>query len=148
MNRYGHIAMTHWKRWLPNRYSQIENPQQFFQDLGQQIEDQVLDLTPQIERRQQPSPDYLTRVGQLNMARKMAEERVLADLAYLKPEDQAEEDSSEEPNTNGAADLMDAQGMPKDRSHPLWEAQDDPEVSVEDFRSLLARWHQSLESSR
>lgn len=146
MNRYGQIAMKHWQRWLPTRYSQIENPQRFFQDLGRQIEDQVLDLTPQIERRQQPSPDYLTRVGQLNMAQKVAEERVLADLAYLQPEDQAEEDSPEEQDPNQDGNPMDAQGMPKDRAHPLWEAQDDPEVSLEDFQTLLARWHQETRS--
>lgn len=38
---------------------------------------------------------------------------------------------------------VDFQGMPTDRSHPLWEAEHDPDVSPEAYRAMLRQWHQS-----
>ncbi len=58
MNRYGTMAMKHWAKWLPQRYTQIENPQTFSTDLGQQIEDQVIDLAATMQANQAPEPNY------------------------------------------------------------------------------------------
>ena len=34
MNRYGLMARKHWARWLPERYAQIEDPEQLLLGWG------------------------------------------------------------------------------------------------------------------
>ena len=63
MNKYGKQAMDHWKSAAPQRYSQIENPTQFFSDLGQQVETQVLDLAEQLTAPDQPGEDSSEKSG-------------------------------------------------------------------------------------
>lgn len=38
MNRYGRLARDHWKSTDPSRYSQIQDPHEFFSDLGETVE--------------------------------------------------------------------------------------------------------------
>ncbi len=35
MNRYGRLARDHWKSTDPGRFSQIQDPDEFFSDLGE-----------------------------------------------------------------------------------------------------------------
>lgn len=51
MNPYGAKARNHWKKWLPKRYSQIEDPETFFSNLGEEIEGQVEELSPDSGRQ-------------------------------------------------------------------------------------------------
>ena len=86
MNSYGRRAMEHWRRWLPARYSSIQDPEAFFSMLGQQAESQILDLAEQLEGPDLPGEGYLEKVGRLNMAKKQAEEWVLREVILLDPE--------------------------------------------------------------
>ena len=54
MNRYGLMAQKHWARWLPGRYSQIEDPDSFFSDLGTQAAQQIDQLSLQLAGDDQP----------------------------------------------------------------------------------------------
>jgi hypothetical protein len=96
MNRYAMTAMTYFQEFLPTRYSQIEDPTSFFQDLGQQIQSQVVDLTPQIAGADPAGETYLEKVGRLNAAQRQAEEIVLKDLVYSQAPENEPEDLDEE----------------------------------------------------
>ena len=84
MNRYGIQAKAHWQTHLPRRYKALDNPDQFFQQLGEEIQDRVLSLEEDL--RQSPGPDFLANLGQLGRARQEAEEMAMRELALLPPE--------------------------------------------------------------
>lgn len=100
MNRYGAMAKEHWKRWLPERYGAIPDPDSFFSTLGEEAADQIGNLWPDLANQGGPEPDYLKRVGRLNMAKLQAEEIVLADLVLLDPEPGARADEEEDPDSD------------------------------------------------
>jgi hypothetical protein len=85
MNPFGQRAMAHWQRWLPNRYSQIENPETFFEDLGTEVEQQIVDVSQAMAGDDPPEEGFLEKVGRLRMARFMAEEQVLREMVLLQP---------------------------------------------------------------
>lgn len=139
MNTYGQRVMDHWSRWLPNRYSQIEDPIGFFASVGEQIEQQVLQSVSTMEAAQQQEleqMEYLARVGRLNAIQKSAEEAALAEF-LVEPEAQMleEETTSPEPFP-----FMDETGMPVDQSHPLWAMSEDESVTLAEFRRAAQEW--------
>lgn len=99
MNRYGAMAQSHWKTWLPTRYAALEDPTSFFTELGIQVSDRIASLELDLLDREVPGEPFLTRVGRRNMARLQAEEIVLAELVLLTPEPSLEpsEDTDELP---------------------------------------------------
>jgi hypothetical protein len=48
MNKYGRQAQEAWKAASPTRYSQIQNPEEFFTKLGEEAQEQVDELLPKI----------------------------------------------------------------------------------------------------
>jgi hypothetical protein len=34
VNRYGDLAMQHWREWLPDRNGEIDEPERFVEELG------------------------------------------------------------------------------------------------------------------
>ncbi len=92
MNRYGLMAQKHWARWLPNRYAAIEDPDNFFSDLGTQVAERIDVLALSLAGDDQPGEGYLAKAGRLGQARYQAEEIVLADMILLEPEPGADED--------------------------------------------------------
>lgn len=82
MNRYGATAKAHWEKYAPSRYQALESPEEFFTDLGEQIEAQVQTMALQLEQSEPATGEYLDRVGQLTGFRRQAEEQVLAELVY------------------------------------------------------------------
>ena len=95
MNQYGAMAERHWKRWLPERYQAIQDPDSFFSMLGEETASQIADLTVGLAGDDPQREDYLAKVGRLNMARLQAEERVLTERVLLDPEPGAEQDPDE-----------------------------------------------------
>ncbi|HEV2374076.1 MAG TPA: hypothetical protein VGS19_18205 [Streptosporangiaceae bacterium] len=114
MNQYGTMARDHWARWLPQRYTQIEDPDSFFSTLGEEVAHQVGDLTLDLAGNEPAGEDYLGKVRRLNMARLQAEEIVLKERVLLPPE--SPEDQEKEPGAG-----MRSVPVVVDRSHPLWE---------------------------
>lgn len=96
MNRYGQRALNHWRQFLPERYSQIPKPEDYFSTLGEEAETQIQDLELQLAGRDTPGEGYLEKVGRLNMARLRAEEMVMADLLPTPSEDE-DKDSETDP---------------------------------------------------
>ena len=92
MNRYGLMAQQHWARWLPARYSGIEDPDRFFADLGKQVADRIDVLALMLAGDDQHGEGYLGKAGRLGQARHQAEEIVLPELVLLEPEHGADEE--------------------------------------------------------
>ena len=86
MQKYAAIARDHWKRWLPKRFSEIENPETFFSELGEEIEQRVDELSQALAGSDPPGEQYLQKVGRLQMARANAESQALREIALLEPE--------------------------------------------------------------
>lgn len=120
MNKYGAMAQRHWAQWLPARYAEIQDPDSFFSTLGEEVAQQIANLSLDLAGDDPPGEGYLEKVGRLNMARLQAEEIVLKERVLLEPEPGADPDSGDLEEQDVPADQ---QGTPLiiDRSHPLWE---------------------------
>lgn len=91
MNPYGARAMKYWQDAAPTRYADLENPSEFFTDLGEQIATYVEQLASAMEAKATFSQDTMTRFGELNAIKASAEEVAMHELAYVEPEDEDEE---------------------------------------------------------
>ena len=144
MNNYEQRVMDHWKTWLPSRYSQIEDPISFFTSVGEQIEEQVLQIAAAMEAEQREAMeqmDYLSRVGRVNAIQKSAEEIALSEFLPTPPEAQMLEGN--EPEGEEPYPFMDETGMPTDPSHPLWAMAEDDSVSLAQFRQASQEWFEA-----
>jgi hypothetical protein len=83
MNRYGQLALDHWRVHDPARYAAVADPGEFFSALGEQVETEVQTLTERLAGPDPAAETYLAKVGRLNMARLQAEEQVLAETALV-----------------------------------------------------------------
>ncbi|HYB24204.1 MAG TPA: hypothetical protein VED41_10425 [Solirubrobacteraceae bacterium] len=94
MNTYGHIAISHWQTFLPDRLRAIPESDRtrFFTELGEQAAAEIEELQAQLAGPDPKGEGYLEKVGRLNAARMQAEERVLAEM-ILAPEEGEEDDS-------------------------------------------------------
>jgi hypothetical protein len=135
MNLYGRTALNHWRRWLPNRFRQIEDPQRYFEDLGEEIRDRVAALWPALAGDDPPAEQYLEKVGRLNMARLNAESQAMRELALLDPETSELEEEAPSGQENDQAWIP----IREDPTHPWWrqaaseddnqsQAPDDPTI--------------------
>jgi hypothetical protein len=87
MNQYGLKAQEHWKRWLPKRYSQLGDPDSYFSNLGEEIQQRIEELSEALAGQDPPNEDFMITLGRLNMARQTAESQVLREMALLEPEE-------------------------------------------------------------
>lgn len=94
MNEYGRMAQRHWQRWLPQRYAAIENPDEYFAELGEEVSAEIGDRWAELRvtAESPPDEDFVKRVGRLNALKKQAEETVLAERVLLEPEPGVEDD--------------------------------------------------------
>ena len=95
MNKYGRMAIRHWQTFLPDRLRAMPERDQtrFFTELGEQAAAEIEELQMQLAGPDPVGEGYLEKVGRLNAARMQAEEKVLAELILLAPEEQDEDDS-------------------------------------------------------
>jgi hypothetical protein len=116
VNRYGLMAQRHWAQWLPLRYATISEPDSYFSTLGQEVAQQVEELTLELAGDDQPGEEYLAKAGRLTAARSRAEEIVLPQQVLLAPEPQTSEDpeDSSQPPPSLALPLVVGRG------HPAW----------------------------
>jgi hypothetical protein len=125
MNRYGSMAQSHWSRFLPTRYAQIEDPTTFFTRLGLEVEDAVTTQSALIADDDPAGEGYLDKLGRLRMARLQAEETVLAEKVLLPAEPGSAMDEDLEPDETTSA-TEDWIPLHEDPSHPFWRAQTEP----------------------
>lgn len=82
MNRYGAQAREHWTRHAPSRVAGLEDPETFFEDLGEQVAARVETISTSLEAQLPEGLEYLDRVGQLKAIQAQAEEVALAELVF------------------------------------------------------------------
>ncbi len=54
MNQSAALAERHWRRWLPNRVAELEDPSSFFSMLGDEVATRIADLTDELEGTRRP----------------------------------------------------------------------------------------------
>ena len=77
MNRYGRRAQVYWQEFLPSRYVQINNPEQYFTRLGEQMSTEINLLALRLAGHDPAGETYLAKVGRLRMVRLQAEEQII-----------------------------------------------------------------------
>ncbi len=82
MNHYSYLARRWWMTHAPQRLSQLEDPEWFFEDLGGTIAAQIEDIRDHLESKMPKDLDYMEQVGRMNSIRLRAEEMVLGELVY------------------------------------------------------------------
>lgn len=80
MNKYGRQAMRHWQEHLPQRYRQIEDPDSFFTDLGEQMQQQVTATKRSLAGDDPGGETFMDKLGRLNMAEVNAVEQVMREM--------------------------------------------------------------------
>jgi hypothetical protein len=110
------MAQRHWAQWLPQRYATISDPDSYFSTLGQEVAQQIEDLTAELAGDDQPGEEYLAKAGRLTAARSRAEEIVLPERVLLAPEPETSEDPADDSLQQASPVLPEV----VDRSHPAW----------------------------
>lgn len=95
MNTHGQHAMETMKNHDLETFSQIPNPEEYFSTLGQQIQQQIWEVTEGLlpQRTEHQSPEEF--IGLSNMARFRARETVYQEMIYssIPPEPEIMEDN-------------------------------------------------------
>jgi hypothetical protein len=151
MNQYGALAQRHWKTYRPTQYAELTSPDRFFEDLGEEISDQVQTLRDQLQASEQADLNAmgdLERMGRLNAIRRQAEEVVYAELIWPEPtnedleandrQDQSSPETSREDRLLELGAILDEDGglMPANQQHPLWALW---EASIKETSTLESR---------
>ena len=148
MNRYAAMAMAHWRRWTPTRFALIEDQSGFFTRLGVEVAEQITSTEEALlASADLTGLDAMARAGRLTAIRRQAEEIVLTEMVWLEPEpgtDPMDETFQTLPDPDPLDQWMDEDGMPRDRSHPLWAMLTDENLSPAEFADQLRAWGQSL----
>ena len=84
MNHYGVQMMGHWQTERPLEYREIEDPQEHFTQLGEEIAEQVELRARSLAGSAPAGEGYLARLQRLNTARLEAEGEVVRE--HLLPE--------------------------------------------------------------
>ena len=116
MNKYALMAQRHWAQWLPQRYATLSEPDSYFSTLGQEVAQQIEELTLELAGDDQPGEQYLAKAGRLTAARSRAEEIVLPERVLLTPEPATSEDPADDSRPPPSPVLPQV----VDRSHPAW----------------------------
>ena len=88
MNTYGRQARQHMRRYLPERFATIPDPENYFRELGEQVAEQIRAVEQTLRSAASPGEAWIDTVGKAKMARMMATEQVMAEMVWLTPEDQ------------------------------------------------------------
>ncbi|MFD6329195.1 hypothetical protein ACFWGI_06400 [Streptomyces niveus] len=87
MNHYGAQMMRHWKAERGPEYRQLEEPESFFAQLGQEIAELVEERARSLAGAAPPEGEgYLGRLQRLNTARLQAEGDVVREYLLPDPE--------------------------------------------------------------
>lgn len=77
MNSYGARMRDHYAQYRATELAAIADPERFFEELGEQIAQEVSTLADQISGPTKPEEGYMDRVGRMTEARMSAESEIL-----------------------------------------------------------------------
>lgn len=123
MNQYGMRLQEHWRRVAPTQYRQIEDPETFFTELGEEMLTVVDQLQLTLAGPDREGETYLEKVGRLNAARKQAEEVAWENLVTVQAEQTDAEERAEwaatQPSLDSLADWAEATRDGADWAKPI-----------------------------
>lgn len=90
LNLYGAQAREHWTRAFPDRVRDLDNPEEFFTQLGQDIQAAIETTARTLAGPAPAGEGYLNRLQRLNTARTTAESHVMRQMVYLEEPAEAE----------------------------------------------------------
>jgi len=88
VNRYGAQAMDHWQRTQPDRLNELDDPEAFFTQLGEDVSQAIEELARTLAGPSPPEEGYLQRLKRLNTARATAESHVIREMVLLENPDE------------------------------------------------------------
>ncbi|MEE1652179.1 TnpV protein [Brachybacterium sp. J144] len=94
MNKYANLLQQQWTAADPTYVSSLDDPTTHFAQMGERVQEEILELLPSLEGTDPAAESYLQKVGRLNAARQQAEEIVLAE--YQPPSVTPEPDEPED----------------------------------------------------
>lgn len=83
MNLYGMRAREYWQRADRRRYEEVEDPETFFSELGEQVLARVNSIAADMERTGPTDEPLLTKMGRLNAIKAQAEEIAMEELVAI-----------------------------------------------------------------
>lgn len=85
MGRIAALAEEHYKKYLPETYRELMDPETFFRNLETEADQQIDDLTDRLAGPDLPLEDFAAKAGRLKSARSRAEELVMRETVLLDP---------------------------------------------------------------
>lgn len=135
MTRYQTLARAHWAKYAPARLAALEDPEEFFRILGEQVPAQVSELAVTLAGPDLPGETYLGKVGRLQAARLQAEEAVLAELVWISAPEQSPDEAREEWELDRTPDSWLASWAERIQDSP-----DDQTPATAELAELAATW--------
>lgn len=92
MNLYAMRVRDHYREHLPKGYAGIEDPEAFFHEIGETMQDQIEELEEALRGPDQEGETFLERASRFRWARFNAESQVMREFlppAEMTPEDTA-----------------------------------------------------------
>lgn len=87
VNEFGQTAKRHWETYRPTALAELDNPEEFFQELGDRVAQRIADLWPEMATAAAGESDgFVETMGRNRMAMAQARELVMAEEVFLTPE--------------------------------------------------------------
>ena len=83
------MALEHWRVHRPLAFSKIGEPTAFFTALGEEVADQIEEISEQMLAETQPLAEFMEEVARREQAQRTAEEVVLTEQVLLQDEETA-----------------------------------------------------------
>lgn len=92
MNQFGAMAQDHWRRHRPAELAQLEDPERYFTELGEQVLAEIRGRREALESqsRGELGDGFLATLGRLNEIQSTVESDVLREMVYTEPETSTE----------------------------------------------------------
>lgn len=137
------LAEQHYKKYLPQTYQGLEDPEEFFRNLEEEAQEQIDDLTDRFSMEETAPPDetFAQKAGRLRSARQRAEELVMRETVLLDPATVETEDQEQETGFPPSLDPLTPPepATPEDRQ--LAEA-------MTEFQDATAEWNEQRTSQQ
>jgi hypothetical protein len=112
MNQLGQTARQYYQDYLPSAFADIPNPDEYFHQLGEELQEAVIAAAAEIAGPDPQGEGYLEKVGRLNAATMQAQELILSERLYChQPEDEEDEEVMLDPELQ--RDLDEIRGLMK-----------------------------------
>ena len=119
MNTYGKFAQEAWRTTAPAEYALIPDPDQWFEQLGEEAAQRVGELMMELAGPDRKGETYLEKVGRLNASEMQAEEIVRAEM--LTPDPSVQEEPEEDEEESGVARMLQAIQESNREDREYWE---------------------------